>query len=158
MKTASLKELKQEFESLTREEAVALCLRLAKFKKDNKELLSYLLFEARDEAGFINSVKEEIEEQFDTMNKSTPYVAKKGVQRIIRILKKHIRYSGMKETEVELLLFFCRQLKDSGIRMRSSRVISNIYQRQLSAIEKALLGLHEDIRYDYEEEFRALND
>lgn len=158
MKTASLKELKNEFENLTREEAIALCVRLAKFKKDNKELLTYLLFEANDEAGYIESIKEEVTEEFRTMKKYSPYVAKKGIQRILRILKKYIRYSGNKETEVELLLFFCQRMKKSGIRLRSSRVIWNIYQRQLTTIEKGLNSMHEDLRYDYEESLRELID
>jgi hypothetical protein len=156
MKSASLKQLKDEFKNLSREEAVALCTRLAKFKKENKELLTYLLFEERDEAGYIQAVKEEIEEEFENINTSTAYVSKKGVQRVMRILKKKIRYSGKKETEVEILLFFCKTLKGSRIRISSSRIIANIYDRQIITIQKALSTMHEDLRFDYEEDLNEL--
>jgi len=42
MHPASVKEIKTGLEQLTHKELVAACLRLAKFKKENKELLSYL--------------------------------------------------------------------------------------------------------------------
>lgn len=57
MKAASLKEIKQELKILTHSELVELCLHLSKFKKENKELLSYLLFEASNEATYIEGIK-----------------------------------------------------------------------------------------------------
>ena len=51
MRSASVHEIKQELLTLKPAELVELCLRLAKFKKENKELLNYLLFEAQDEQG-----------------------------------------------------------------------------------------------------------
>ena len=51
MKTASLKQVKEELSYKSDQELVALCLQLIRFKKDNKELLSYLLFEMDDDDG-----------------------------------------------------------------------------------------------------------
>ncbi len=48
MKAASIQELKQELQHTSLKEITELCLRLARFKKENKELLTYLLFEASD--------------------------------------------------------------------------------------------------------------
>ena len=64
MKTASVQELKQELQSVPPARLLELCLRLARFKKENKELLTYLLFEAHDEEGYINSVNQVIDEGF----------------------------------------------------------------------------------------------
>ena len=52
MKTASLKQVKEELFYKSDQELVELCLRLIRFKKDNKELLSYLLFEMDDEDAY----------------------------------------------------------------------------------------------------------
>ena len=49
MKPASLSLLKRELENLSAKEVQELCLKLAKYKKDNKELLSYLIFDSGDE-------------------------------------------------------------------------------------------------------------
>jgi hypothetical protein len=57
MKAVTVKELKEELTNYTPKELRELCLRLARFKKENKELLTYLLFESSDEALYIESVK-----------------------------------------------------------------------------------------------------
>ncbi len=48
MDTASIKQLKDTLSTLGREELIGLLLRMVKFKKENKELLTFLLFEADD--------------------------------------------------------------------------------------------------------------
>ncbi|MCK5536004.1 MAG: hypothetical protein KAI79_04210, partial [Bacteroidales bacterium] len=96
MKAASLKEIKLELYTRTPEELLEFCLRLSKFKKENKELLTYLLFEAYDEPSYIANVKLEIDEQFDLINKRSYYLIKKGVRKILANTKKYIRYSKQK--------------------------------------------------------------
>ena len=64
MKAASLSELKQELVTLPPKTVLELCLRLAKFKKENKELLSFLLFEAHNEEGYVQDIKKEIDDSF----------------------------------------------------------------------------------------------
>ncbi|MDO9156299.1 MAG: hypothetical protein Q7U17_05460, partial [Sediminibacterium sp.] len=56
MKAASVHEIKQALLSNSSKELAELCLRLAKFKKENKELLTYLLFEAHNEEAYIAEV------------------------------------------------------------------------------------------------------
>ena len=68
MKAATISEIKHELTQTNPSILIDLCLKLAKFKKDNKELLTYLLFEAHDEVAFIEQVKLEIESQFETIN------------------------------------------------------------------------------------------
>ena len=59
-------------------------------KKENKELLTYLLFEASNEEGFKEGVKEEISLEFSTINCNSYFYMKKSVRKILRITKKYI--------------------------------------------------------------------
>ena len=68
MKAATVKELRTELSKYSQKELIDICLRLSKFKKENKELLSYLLYESEDEEGFVINVKNEIDSQFDEIN------------------------------------------------------------------------------------------
>lgn len=156
METASLSEIRKELKTIPPQQLQELCQRLAKYKKENKELLSYLLFDSINEQAFIQSVKEEIDEQFLMLNRSSFYLAKKTLRKVLRTTQKYIKFSGSKETEIELLIYFCKKMKETGIRMRSHRVILNMYIRQVERIKKVHSGLHEDLQYDYEEEINEL--
>ena len=81
METASLSDLKNELKTIAPQQLQKLCLRLAKYKKENKELLNYLLFEAVNEQAFIQNVKNEIDEQFKQLNKNSFYLAKKNASK-----------------------------------------------------------------------------
>ncbi len=70
MKAATVQEIKQELQQLPQNKVTELCLRLARFKKENKELLTYLLFEADDTALYIKHVNEEVDELFETSIKA----------------------------------------------------------------------------------------
>ena len=93
MKPAGVKAIKEELKIRSREELIELCLNLSKFKKENKELLTYLLFEADDENYFIKGIKEEIKTQFEEVNRKSYYYVKKSIRKILRNTKKNIRYS-----------------------------------------------------------------
>lgn len=152
MDTASISIIKKELKALPPEKLQEIVIRLAKYKKENKELLSYLLFEASGEHLFIESVKEEIDEQFSRLNRSSLFLAKKTLRKVLRTTNKYIRFSGSKQTEIELRLYFCKKMRDAGLRINSGRVVSNIYQRQVLRIRKVLSMLHEDLQFDYQEE------
>ncbi|MEP2969295.1 MAG: hypothetical protein ABJO82_07175, partial [Nonlabens ulvanivorans] len=64
MKTASVKELKDELKYKDEKELMEIVLRLSRFKKENKELLTYLLFEAHHEDDYVDSVKANLDKQF----------------------------------------------------------------------------------------------
>ena len=136
MKAATIHEIKQELVTLKPAALSELCLRLAKFKKENKELLTYLLFEAH--------------------NQSHLYFAKKTLRKIIRVINKYCRYSTSKQTEVELRLHFCLSLNASGISLHRNTVITNLYQSQLKKVHAVLETLHEDLQYDYYKELEKL--
>ena len=156
MKAASISDIKQELTNLPPQQILDLCLRLAKYKKDNKELLNYLLFEANDEQTYISNVKTEMEDAFAEINQSNLYFAKKSLRKILRNTAKHIRYTASKQAEVELLLHFCQTLKYSGIPLKNSTVLNNLYQFQLKKVAKVIATLHEDLQYDYLKELNQL--
>lgn len=156
MKAASLKEIKTELNHRSTQELLELCLRLSKFKKENKELLTYLLFESSNEEGFIRTIKNKVDEDFDAINKKTLYFIKKSIRKILRELKKFIRYSQKKETEVELLLYFCHKLKDLNPSIMRNTTLKNLYARQVEYISKKIEALHPDLQYDYSLELEEL--
>ena len=112
MKAVSVVTIKKELKHLSSAELTELCLRLSRFKKENKELLTYLLFESHNESGYIETVKNYMDEEFKLINTNSYFYIKKSVRKILRNVKKFIRYSQNKETEVELILYFCKKLKD----------------------------------------------
>ena len=158
MKAATVKQLKQELSERTPNELVELCLRLSKFKKENKELLSYLLYEASDENSYIENIKREIDHEFTLINTNTYYYIKKSVRKILRRTKTYIKYSKKKETEVELLIYYCKVLKAMTPSIFDNNVLHNIYLRQLEIIKKVISSLHDDLQYDYEMELNSLMD
>src|ERR1700754_2787703 len=115
MKAASIQEIKQELKSLPPSELAELFLRLAKFKKDNKELLTYLLFEASDETTYIDNVKKEIDGEFVELPKPNLYLTKKSLRKVLRNTARQIRYTASPQVEVELLTYFLQKVRESRI-------------------------------------------
>jgi len=151
-----LSNLKKELALLPANELLAICLKLVKFKKENKELLSYLLFDANNEPAYIESIKTEIDDEFAEVNLNHLYLAKKSIRKILRNTNKFIKYSGLKQTEVELLMHFCLKMKALGRTIKASNTLSNLYENQLRKIRLAIGKLHEDLQHDYLEELKKL--
>ncbi|TCP22643.1 hypothetical protein EV195_11172 [Tenacibaculum skagerrakense] len=149
MKTATIKILKDELKHQSSDELLELCLKLVRFKKENKELLTYLLFEASNEDRYIESIKLEVDELFNEINTKSFFYIRKSVRKILSTLKKYIRYSKKKNTEVELLLYFCLKLKQFTPSILKSPRLQNIYDTQMRMAKKAMENLHEDLQYDY---------
>ena len=156
MKAATINDIKQELNAIAPAKLLDLCIRLAKYKKENKELLSYLLFEAHDESAYIESVKRDMDIEFAGINRSNVYFVKKSLRKILRTTGKHIRHAGSRQAEVELLLYFCSVLINSGIPVHKNLVLTNLYQFQLKKIGKVIATLHEDLQYDYLKELNKL--
>ena len=156
MNPATISEIKRALSQLNKDEIDELCLRLAKYRKENKELLTYLLFEADDQVLFLKHAKEEIDEQFSQMNLSSFYLAKKTIRKVLRSIGKYIKFTGSKQFEVEILIYFCRSLIKSGLPWQEHLVTLNIFERQIAKIEKAIQSMHEDLQYDYGQELEKL--
>lgn len=156
MNTASLNEIKKEINTLDTETLAGLCMRLAKYKKENKELLNYLLFEADNEQAYTASVKETIDELFTDIPAPNLYLTKKTLRKILRFVNKQIKYSGISQTEIALRVYFCTKTKEARIPLTKSTVLFNLYQQQLNRIHTALAKLPEDLRSDYQREIENL--
>ena len=156
MQTSTLAELKRELQSVEHPRLLELLIRIGKYKKENKELLHYLLFEASDEEAYIKQVKVEMDEQFAEINQSNLYYVKKSVRKILRNVTKHLKYSGKAETTVQLLIYYLQQFRSLPIAFEKSPQLVNLYMAQLKKIRKELATLHEDIQYDYQKEIDRL--
>lgn len=157
MKAATISQIKKELRQRPEEELIEICLRLSRFKKENKELLTYLLFESDYEPGYIDAVKANIDSGFEAVNPGNFYFIKKSIRKVLRETKKYIRYSGNKETEVNLLLYFCAKMNDFTPSIHDNNVLRNLYYRQLEMVSKKIEGLHEDLQLDYKLELDQLS-
>lgn len=151
MKTPSLSKIKSELNELPHPVVMELFARLIKYKKENKELLSYLLFMADDENEYIDNIKLEVDEQFEQVNRRQISISKKVLQKTVRLLAKYAKYSGNKRTEAELFIYFCQKMRDSKVLDSRNTTLQNLYIRQINRIDKAIATLHEDLQYDYAE-------
>lgn len=158
MKAASLNEIKKELKSADPETLQELCMRLARYKLENKELLTYLLYEADNEQSYITAVKENVDALFSELPaRSNLYYVKKGLRKILRLLNKQIRYSGIKQTELELRIYFCLKVQEAGIPLREGTVLYNLYQQQLKKIYGIVVKLPDDLQLDYQRELNQID-
>ncbi len=155
MQQHSISDIKKNLLTLEPHELTTLCLRIAKYKKENKELLAYLLFESNNETTYIETVNEQTTDYFKEIVVSTSYKYTKQIRKILRYVNKQIKYSGLPATQIEILIHFCELLKPKIIRYHIT-ALENIYNQQLKKINIALAKLHEDLQYDYAKKIEAL--
>jgi hypothetical protein len=156
MKAAGISELKRELLTLPPQKVLELCLQLARFKKENKEFLSYLLFDSHNKQGYVENIKNEIDEQFSEMPKGNWYLAKKALRKILKGINKYCKHTTTKESEVEMLMHFCISMKNSGLRYRSYKALSSLYDQQLKKLGSLIEQVHEDLRFDYARQLEKL--
>ena len=156
MKAATANEIKQRLKDLDKKDLMDLCLRLSRYKKENKELLTFLLFEADDLPHYIKSVKEELDEIFAAVNTSSVFFAKKTIRKALRTANRYIRYAGDKTVEAEVLLHFCTNFQALKLDWKRSTLLSKIYYNQVKKIDAAIDSMHEDLQYDYRRSFEKL--
>lgn len=156
MKSASLKEIKTGLEQLNPDALIPIFLRLARYKKENKELLTYLLFEADHQETYIESVREELALLFTEIPDKNVYFIKKSLRKILRFMNRHIRYSEEIRAGIELRIFFCHQIKNSKIPLKEGSALYKIFSQELNKIEKLVSKLPEDLKADYEPGIKAL--
>lgn len=156
MKASSISQIKKELKYASKEELIEIVLRIGKYKVENKELLSYLLFDSSDEQGYIDKIKVYMDFQFEIINRENYYFIKKSVRKILRITKRFIKYSKNIETETTLLIHFCKNLEEMDPSYKYNQVLLNMYFRQLNLIEKNLEKMHEDLSYDFRREVDLL--
>ena len=149
MNIPSLAAIKKELSYLDEKELSSLILDLSKFTRDNKAFLYFKLNERDQPSLFVDTVKEELDEQFQTANTTSFYLTKKSAQTIRRKLNKALKFSKNKEDQVELLLYFCEQLLKYGYLKYKHPILQSLFLKQTEKIQKSIAALHEDLQYDY---------
>jgi hypothetical protein len=155
MKSASVKELKAALHNLSPREMLEVCMLMAKYKRENKELLSYLLYEADNEQQYIENIKLEIDTYFENLVVFSFSNMLKKLRKALRIANKYIKFSGSKNIEVAVLIYLCIKIKPFTLQTTSTALL-NLYNRQIIKIDKALLKLEEDLQYDYKTDIEAI--
>ncbi|GAB2634779.1 hypothetical protein [Belliella aquatica] len=150
MKIASLAELKKELKYLNEKELQDIIIDLSKFSTENKAYLFFKLFEKENPRIFVEMVKEELELEFQKANTGNYHFAKKSAQFIRRKLNKNLKLSKDKTIHIELIIFFCQNLKDYGYLQFHHPVITNLFDIQIGKAQKLIEKLHEDLQYDYQ--------
>lgn len=157
MKSSSLHDIKKELAELPSQRLTELCIALAKYKKENKEYLDYLLFQSHSKTDFVEEVKREVDQQFAELGRqSNLYYAKKSLRKILRGINRYNKYLADKGLSAELLIYFCLKLKDSGIAFRKSQLLVNMYEQQLKKINTLISGIHEDLRSDFANDLETI--
>ena len=155
MKPEKLVDIKKEL--LTREvrDLSEICLRMAKYKKENKELLSYLLFSADDPLDYAETIKSGLEDNFLALKRHS-YYDMKTLRKILRVVNRHIKFTGSRQVEIELLLWFCRNFLTYADTRSSYKPLGALFVRQLEKIMKTFEKIHEDLQFDYRTEIEGL--
>ena len=151
-----LQDIKKELQHLSSVQTAELILRLARYKKENKELLAYLLFDAGNEQAFIEKIKAEVGFMFSQLP-SQSYNAAKYLRKILRLIGKYTKFIGSKQAEIDLLLNFCYNYIEYTDRKTSYKPMRLILMRQIIKIKTLVAKLHEDLQFDYTQDYNLLH-
>lgn len=155
MNSPKLSSIRKELNSLPPEVLISICLKLAKYKTENKELLNYLLFYNHDKQVYINEVKKFLDDSFSNLPYSD-YTATKALRKATRLMNKHIKFIAEKHLELELSLYFCELFIGKGIIKTSHKPLIGLLYRQLKRADKLIPKLEDDLQFDFQHEFDNL--
>ncbi len=155
MKPEKLSDIKKELSGRSVQELTEICLRIAKYKKENKELLNYLLFDSIDPLAYAEQVKSFLETDFKVLQEHY-YYSTKSLRKIIRLMNRYAKYTASKQVDIELALWFCSNFLLYADLTSSHKPLQGLLIRQLEKISKLLPKLHEDLQFDYHSEFEEL--
>lgn len=156
MSPATIEDLKKELQKLPPKKLLELTLKLARFKKENKELLTFLLFESGNIEGYVQSLQMEIDEMVADIHKAPSAVVKKQLRRVTRLITRQSKYIASKPATAELHLHFCLALKNHPESLLNITSANTIYQQQLNKLSKLVPTLDDDLQYDLQQKIDAL--
>ena len=155
MESPKLNAIKKELLQTPKEVLISYCLRMAKHKIENKELLHYLIFEQGDNTEYKSQIKEMLKSAFEELPFSE-YQAAKTLRKTLRLMNKHIKFMGDKVDEAETVAYFCELfMRTKFVKSRQASLI-NLLFRNLLRIQKIIPKLEEDLQFDLQKEFDAL--
>ncbi len=155
MKPEKLTVLKKDLNGLAAQQLIEICLRLAKYKKDNKELLSFLLYHSADPLAYAEEVKTFLQPDFKALPRNY-YQMNKSLRKILRLLNRYAKYTASKQAELELLLWFCRNYIAYSDTHTHHKPLQLVFTRQVEKIRQIIAKLHEDLQFDYSQEVETL--
>lgn len=156
MHSATIDTIKTELKQLPPKQVLELLLRLARFKKENKELLTYILFESANEDEYVAQVKNEITEEMGEIDGLPGYQFKKQFRKIQRKINKPIKYMGNKSSTAELYLHMVRMISEKKKTSYLAPFLEKSVQQYISKIEKILPGIEDDLAADLRKQLNQL--
>ncbi|HMU02312.1 MAG TPA: hypothetical protein PJ990_01755 [Saprospiraceae bacterium] len=156
MKAATVHQIKKELETSSPQRVLSLLLRVIKSKTENKELISYLLFDEDNLSGYIADLREDVSELLKDVKYLPSYQVKRSLRKALKFITKYAKYTGAKETEAELLVHLCKLMQGQGLASGPNKMANSIYAKQVEKVEKLIPFLHEELQFDYKEELVGL--
>jgi hypothetical protein len=153
----TLSEIKKELKLRSHDELIGMCLQLAKYKKDNKEYLGFLLYDAEDVPNFLQDVLKNMDLMFDEIENQTHwYQTKKSWRKILRHNTKCAKFMKSKNCEIHMHLHFVKRAQSSQISYTRYNVLNQIIELQIKKIRALIPTMHEDLQYDFNRELSAI--
>ena len=147
--------LKKELALRSQKELVEVCLSLAKLKTENKEMLTYLLFDSDNPLEYAQRLKKEIETHFSELNIHY-YYSTKSLRKTLRLINKYSRFTKFKQGETELLIHFSKLFAATIPKDTKHLPLLGLQFRSLNKIRGLITKMHEDLQYDYSLEYNAI--
>lgn len=154
MHAATIDTIKTELKQLPPKQVLELLLRLARFKKENKELLTYILFESANESDYVEQIKVEITEEMEEIDKLPAYQYKKQFRKIQRKINKPIKYIGNKSATAELYMHMVRLISKKKKTVSVTSFLDKSLQQYIGKIEKLLPGIEDDLVADFKKQLQ----
>ncbi len=155
IESPKLAELKKELNFLSAPELKEACLRLAKHKTENKELLHFLLFYSDKKEEYVERIKTLIINEFDSLHPGV-YMATKQIRKLLRVINKHIKFLATKHLEAEIALAFCKEFISHPIITINQKATVQILISQLKRLLRVIPKLEDDLQFDYQTQFDDL--
>jgi hypothetical protein len=150
-----LSDLKKELLELSKPELIQLCLRVAKLKRENKELLAYLIFDSEDPLFYAQKLKPEIKEVFEQPFQHAYYLTK-SIRKAKRLITKYYRFTSNKQGETELLIYLVEEFYLSWRNEYRYQALGKVIFRCLEKAQSNLKKIDEDFRADFEDPINEL--
>jgi len=87
---------------------------------------------------------------------SHSYQAAKTVRKILRLISKYVKFMASKQAEIELMLNFCHNYLQYINRNSSYKPLRMILLRQLTKTQANIKKLHEDLQFDYVQDYNNI--
>lgn len=156
MKPADSKDIKAALTKLESATLREIILRLARLKKENKELLTYILFDAADKEGYVAEINHYVTQQMGEVNVKSAHFARKSLRRILKTAWRLVKYSGDAECVIQVNLHLLEEMNKSKIPFGKSTALENIRSQVKAAIEKNLKLVHADLAHDFKRQLQKM--